>query len=149
MFNQLLLWTLLIAPWFLLIPLPIQSVRRYMPASIFGALILSIVFQMADAFRWWEIKENIVLFTNTTPFVYGVFLVGTVIILHFTYHKPVLFFLTNLLVDAFLSFGVSAWFEYLGIYELQTISQFQVLIITTVIAILIYLFQEWLDPILK
>ncbi|QPC48397.1 hypothetical protein G8O30_07300 [Mangrovibacillus cuniculi] len=149
MFNQYLLWTLLIAPWFLLIPLPKEAVKRYMPASIFGALVLSIVFQMADALNWWKVKENIFIFSNTTPFVYGLFLVGTLIIMYFTYHKAILFFITNLLVDSFLAFGVSTWFEYLGIYELQEISSIHVLLITTIVAVLIYLFQKWLDPILK
>ncbi|WP_404351053.1 hypothetical protein LG311_08135 [Sutcliffiella horikoshii] len=145
MFVQLVMWSFLLLPWLLLIPLDKPKVKRYFPAGLFGALVLTFVFQMAEKFDWWEIKQNIVLLDNITPFVYGVFLVGTVIILYFTYERFIVFFVTNLIVDSFLSFGLSKWYEYLGIYELINMNEFGVLLLTTVIALLIYLYQKWQD----
>lgn len=60
MFNQILLWTLLIAPWFLLFFLKKNKLRRFFPAGIFGSLVSTFVFQLAE-FHWWEIQENIIL----------------------------------------------------------------------------------------
>ena len=79
---------------------------------------------------------------------YGVFLVGTVIILYFTYERFIVFFVTNLIVDSFLSFGLSKWYEYLGIYELVKMNDIGVLFLTTIIALLIYLFQKWQDGVM-
>ncbi|WP_237661792.1 hypothetical protein [Sutcliffiella horikoshii] len=110
--------------------------------------MLTFVFQMAEKFDWWEIKQNINLLDNITPFVYGVFLVGTVIILYFTYERFIVFFKTNLIADTFLSFGLSKWYEYLGIYELKNMNEFGVLLLTTVIALLIYLYQKWQDGVM-
>lgn len=148
MFVQLVLWSFLLLPWLMLIPLKKSKVKRFFPAGLFGALILTFVFQMAEKFEWWEIKRNIILLDNITPFVYGVFLVGTVVILYFTYERFIVFFITNLIVDSILSFGISKWYEYLGIYELVNMNEFGVLLLTTVIALLIYLYQKWQDGVM-
>ncbi|MDQ0300374.1 hypothetical protein J2S78_002821 [Salibacterium salarium] len=148
MFNQLLLWSTFIIPWFALIPLNKTDVKKFIPAALFGALILTFVFQVADKFNWWEIEENIILLTNTTPFVYGLFFVGTIIILYFTYHHFLFYLLTNLIIDGFLSFGISKWYEHLGIYKLININSVGVYLLTTVIAILIYGFQKWQDTVM-
>ncbi|MBP3951144.1 hypothetical protein [Bacillus suaedae] len=148
MFNQFLLWSTLIIPWLALIPLNKNIVKSFIPSSLFGALLLTFIFQIADKFSWWEITENIILLSNITPFVYGVFLVGTIIILYFTYHSFLFFMLTNLIIDALLSFGISKWYEHLGIYKLININSLGVYLLTIVVAILIYSFQKWLDSVI-
>ncbi len=148
MFNQILLWTLLLGPWLLLFFLKKNKLKRFFPAGVFGSLVLTFVFQLADRFKWWEIKENIILLTNTTTFVYGLFLVGTVIIMYFTYGKFLLYMLTNLVMDSLLAFGISKWYEYLGIYKLINITSFGVLLLSLFVAVLNYGFQKWLEPVL-
>lgn len=148
MFNQIVLWSLLLVPWLLLIPLRCSAVRRFLPSALFGALLLTIIFQMAEKYEWWIIEDNIPILSNITPFVYGLFLVGTVIILHFTYGRFFLYILTNLIVDAGLSFGLDLWFQHLGIYRLERISNFGVYLLTCIVSVLIYLYQKWQDPIM-
>lgn len=149
MFNQILQWTLLISPWFVFIFLDKQRVRRYLPSGLFSSLLLSIAFQMADKFDWWRVKDNVFFLSNTTPFVYGVFLVGTVVILYFTYQSFWLYIAINLIVDSFQAFGISKWYEHLGIYELVKFNSFGVLLLSLAIALLIFVFQKWMDPIFK
>lgn len=148
MFTLLLLWSMLILPWFVLIPLKSYQVKRFFPAGLFGALLLTVVFQMADAFDWWKVTRTIPLFTNITSFVYGLFLVGTIVILYFTYGHFWRYFITNLVVDAFLAFLVSPWFEYLGIYELHRIHPLGVYFITTILSVLTYLYMKWQDGVM-
>lgn len=148
MFNQILLWFLLIAPWFLLIPLKKNKVKRFFPAGLFGSLLLTLIFQIADRFKWWEIKENIILLTNNTTSVYGIFLVGTIIILYFTYVRFWIYIITNLIIDCILVFGISTWYEHLGIYKLININSFGVLLLTCLVSLAIYTFQKWLEPVL-
>ncbi|MEY8741280.1 hypothetical protein AB9M62_17525 [Bacillales bacterium AN1005] len=102
MFTQLILWSFLILPWFVLFFLEKQKVKHYFPGGIFGSLILTIVFQIAEKYNWWVIKENITILTNVTTFVYGSFLVGTIIILYFTFGNFLRYLVTNLIIDAFL-----------------------------------------------
>ncbi|SFL56727.1 hypothetical protein [Salibacterium qingdaonense] len=148
MFNQLLLWATFILPWFALIPLNNTRIKKVFPSALFGTLILTFVFQVADRFEWWQIEENIFLLTNITSFVYGLFFAGTIIILYFTHHHFWLYMTTNLIIDAFLSFMVSTWYEHLGIYELININSFGVYALTTVIALLIYSFQKWQETVI-
>jgi hypothetical protein len=114
---------------------------------LFGSLVLTFIFQIADKFEWWVIKENIPILENTTTFVYGLFLGGTIIILYFTYNNFIIYMVTNLIIDALLSFGISKWYEHLGIYKLVIINSFAVYLLTTVIAIFIFfkngLIQFW------
>jgi hypothetical protein len=144
-FNQILLWASLILPWFVLLFLKKQGVKRFFPAGLFGALLLTIIFQIADNYQWWKVEENIPILTDVTPFVYGTFLVGTVIILYFTYGKFLVYLITNLIIDAVLSFGISNWYEHLNIYKLININHFGVYLLTTIVGVLIYLFQKWQD----
>nr|WP_040513517.1 hypothetical protein [Gracilibacillus halophilus] len=146
--NQMLLWSSFILPWLLLIPLQRKQMKRFLPAALFGALLLTIVFQVAEQFRWWEIQENIIILTSVTPFVYGIFLVGTIIILYFTYFNFWVYIITNLIIDAFLSFGVNALYEYLGIYRLIHIDSFGIYALTILIAVLIYSFQRSMDKVI-
>ncbi|SFP01517.1 hypothetical protein [Salibacterium halotolerans] len=95
MFNQLLLWATFIIPWLALIPLNKTRVKKVFPAAMYGTLILTFVFQMADRFEWWRIEENIILLTNITSFVYGLFFAGTIIILYFTHHHFWLYMIMN------------------------------------------------------
>lgn len=149
MFNQILMWSLLILPWFILLFLNKQGVKRYFPGGLFGALVLTIIFQVADKYNWWIIQDNIAILSNTTSFVYGAFLIGTIVILYFTFGKFWIYLITNLIIDALLSFGLNKWYEYLHIYKLVNINSFGVYILTTIVAILIYLYQIWQDSLYK
>jgi hypothetical protein len=77
----------------------------------------------------------------------GVFLVGTVIILNFTYKSFILYMIVNAITDAGLSFGLSKWYEHLGIYKLVKINSFGVYAVTLIVAVLIYFYQKWQDTV--
>lgn len=38
--------------------------KRFIPAGLFGALALTIIFQIAEKLNWWEIKETIFPLTD-------------------------------------------------------------------------------------
>ncbi|WP_433750798.1 hypothetical protein [Falsibacillus pallidus] len=149
MFVQLLMWSLLILPWFLLLFFHSNKLKRFFPAGIFSSLILTFIFQIADKFDWWIVQKNIPLLANITTNAYGLFLVGTIIIIYFTYGNFFKYMIVNLVVDVFLSFIAGKWFEHLGIYRLENINHFGVLLLTLGIAVIIYLYQIWQDKIMK
>jgi hypothetical protein len=145
MFNQILLWTVLIFPWILLIFFDKNKIKRFIPAGLFSALIMTIIFQLAERLNWWVVKETIFPLTNMTPFVYSFYIVAPVIVLYFTFNNFLIYMLVNAIIDAIYIFGITKWLEYLGIYEINNINSFGRFLIVQIVAVLIYLFQKWQD----
>jgi hypothetical protein len=145
MFNQILLWTVFILPWILLIFFDKKRIKRFMSAGLFSALIMTIIFQLAERLNWWVVKETIFPLTNTTPFVYSFYIVAPVIVLYFTFNSFLIYMLVNAIIDAIYAFGITKWLEYLGIYEFNNINSFGRFLFMQIVAVLIYLFQKWQD----
>lgn len=140
---QVLLWLSVLVPWVILfVFFKGETIRRFLPAGLFGALVLTIVFQLAEQRHWWFIKETIYPLTNTTPFVYGLFIVGTVIILRFTFRKFLLYLAAEVVINLFLAYIGNAIFISLGLFTL-TASKFFVFLLTMGVGLLIYFFQIW------
>ncbi|MFP3727607.1 hypothetical protein [Priestia filamentosa] len=146
---QIILWLLLVGPWFLLPLFNKERIKRFMPVGLFAALVLTVVFQIAEKLDWWIIKENIFFLTNITPFVYGAFLVGTVIIFYLSYPSFIFYMVLNLLFDLFQAFVVHPIFEWTEIYKVNHINSIGLFFLMISIAILIYLYQKWQDEAFK
>ncbi|WP_338778400.1 hypothetical protein [Metabacillus sp. FJAT-52054] len=118
MLNQIILWSLFICPFFLLFFFHKKNLKRFVGSALFGSILLTILFQMANRFQWCEVKENIPILTDVTSFVYGVFFIGTILILALTYGDCMRYMLLNAAIDAVQAFILNAVFEHLGIYKL-------------------------------
>ena len=144
MTDKLLLWITWIVPWFSLLFLKKDMIKRYMPVAVFTALLVTIVFEIAYALRWWEMLERIVPWGTITnvSFVYGLFIVGTIWIFYFTYRNFWLFLAVNAAVDALQAFVFDGLFEG-RVYRLVRINDFQVFLLMIGIAFVIYGYQKW------
>ncbi|WP_110114401.1 hypothetical protein [Bacillus sp. CGMCC 1.16541] len=143
------MWTLLIGPWFLLFFFDLQRIKRFVPVGLFASLVLTIVFQLAEKYEWWIIKDNLFFLTNITPYVYGVFLVGTILIFYISYPSFPFFMLVNIVVDLFEALIISPLFQRLGIYEAKNMNQFAIFLLMIAIAALLYFYQKWQDSAFK
>ncbi len=143
------MWILLIGPWFLLLFFDKERVKRFFPVGVFAAIILTIVFQIAERFNWWVIKENIFFLTNITPFVYGAFLVGTILIFYISYSRFTIYLILNIVFDLFQAFVMHPVFIWAGIYEERNINSIGLFFLMLSIAVIIYLYQKWQDTIVK
>ncbi len=144
---QFIMWVLLIAPWFLLPFFDTERVKRFFPVALFAVLILTIVFQIAEKLKWWVVKENIFFLTNITPFVYGAFLVGTVLIFYFSYPRFKVYMVLNIVFDLFQAYVMHHIFIWFGIYEVHNINSIGLFLLMTSIAVIIYLYQKWQDTV--
>ncbi len=144
MTDKLLLWIAWIVPWFSLLFLKKDVLKRYMPVAVFTSLLVTIVFEIAHALRWWEMKEWIVPWGSITnvSFVYGLFIVGTIWIFYFTFRSFWLFLATNVAVDALQAFVFDGLFEG-RVYRLIRINDFQVFLLMIGISFVIYAYQKW------
>jgi hypothetical protein len=127
----LLLWSGFVLPWLSLFLMKKKSIYRYMPVCIFSALLVTIVYEIGYTYKWWILKDAIVPWghVTNTAFAYGVFLVGTMWVFHFTFGRFWLYVVANLLLDAFYAFVFHRIEEKLGIADLINVKHYHILLL--------------------
>ncbi|MFT8321582.1 MAG: hypothetical protein ABF649_11805 [Bacillus sp. (in: firmicutes)] len=143
MIAQVILWGLLILPWGLFFFLDIKKVKKFIPGGLFSALVLTVFFQFYERYQLFEINKTIFPLTNTTPFIYGIYIVLPTIFLYFTFGHFFKYILLNMVSDAIFAFGIMYWYEHLGIYKLEGLHHIIIYTNSLISAVLIYLFQKW------
>ena len=144
--GQLLLWLLLIAPWFLLIPLDSKRVRHFSSVAFFTIFLTTIYWQMAEVWHWWTVTNNIFFLKNISSFNYGFLPVTTVLIFYFTYSNVWLFFGANIIMDAFQAFIISPFiFQKFGLYTMDSMSNFGLFLLLLSLVPIIFLYQRWYE----
>ncbi|ASV67590.1 hypothetical protein J2S16_002950 [Cytobacillus kochii] len=148
MLTHIFLWSMLILPWFILLLLDNKRVKSFIPGGLVSALLLTILFQLYQRYNLIEVVETIFPLTNTTPFVYGIYIVLPTIFLYFTFGNFWLYITINTISDAIFSFGIMNLYEYFGIYKMDDHFHIVIFINCIICASLIYLFQKWqyIDP---
>lgn len=151
MLNKIVLWMVLILPWFSLIFLKKEAIKRYMPVAIFAGFLMVLYNNLAFNQKHWVIKVVIIPWLKPlfTPGVLGAFLVITIWIFYFTYGRFWLYLVTNIVLDfMFAVFPIHYLFQHkLGIYELVNITPWGRLSLFVFLAIIIYGYQKWLEEI--
>ncbi|WP_217269700.1 hypothetical protein [Neobacillus endophyticus] len=128
--------------------MPKENLKKYSPAAILAAFLVSVVYELAYHFNWWKLKN--VLFSwariSDYTFILGPFLVGTVWIFHLTYRIGfVTYTCANLLLDAFFSFKFLPFLEKLGVIKLKNISHLGIYGLMLLVSLIIYPYQKWID----
>lgn len=150
--SQLVLWLTLIIPWASLFFMDQYSIKRFMPVGMLGALLVSIIFEIAYKYNWWSIQKGIFPWEHflSYPLIFGAFLVGTIWIFRFAYIKSFwIYILTNLVVDALYAFVIINVFIYLEIYSLDRMNNFGIYMLMILISFMLYAYQRWQDKIIK
>ncbi len=144
--TQVALWATFIVPWFLLIPLDMKRVKQFLSVAFLTLVLTSIYWQIAEVMNWWTITNNLSFLSNISAFNYGFLPVVTIYLFYFTYPKTLLFFIVNIILDAFQAFVVSPFiFEKLGFYKMNTLSNFGLFIIIVSLVPIIYFYQRWYE----
>jgi hypothetical protein len=144
--TQFVLWATFIGPWFLLIPLDVKRVKQFLSVAFFTLVLTSIYWQTGEVYNWWTIKNNIFFLSSISAFNYGFLPVVTIYIFYFTYSKPLLFFMVNIILDAIQAFVISPFiFEKLQFYKMDTMNNLGLFIIILSLLPIIYFYQRWYD----
>lgn len=149
--NKILLWTLLIAPWFTLFLIKKENIKRFMPAALCASYLMIIYNVVADNQKHWIINETLIpglkpLFLSG---VFGVFPVITLWVFHYTYGKFWNYLIINIILDfMFAVFPIHYLFqEVLGIYDLVNITPWRRFILFVFFSIVIYGYYKWQEGI--
>lgn len=144
--EAILSWTLLIAPWFLLIPLDSKRMKRFLSVAFFTVMFNTIHFQMAANYNWWTVTNEIPFLNNIASFTYGLLPVTTILIFYFTYPTIWLFFGVNIVLDAFQAFVISPFlFEKIDLYELDKMTNLGLFLLIISVVPVIYFYQKWYE----
>ncbi|MDQ0252706.1 hypothetical protein J2S74_000078 [Evansella vedderi] len=144
--EQILPWVLIVAPWFLLLPLDSIRVRRFMSVAFLIVVITTITHQLAEIYNWWTVTSDFPFLTNVSTFAYGLLPVVTILMFYFTYPNIWLFFGVNIVFDAFQAFVISPFvFERFGLYRMEEMSNFGLFILIIILVPVIYFYQRWYD----
>ena len=153
MLNKIVLWTLLIAPWFTLFLLKKEDIRRFMTSAIFSSYLMIIYNVIANNQKHWVINETLIpwlkpLFVSG---VFGTFPVITLWIFYFTCGKFWKYLVVNILLDfMFAIFPIHYLFQdILGIYKLVNIHSWERFILFIALSVIIYGFYKWQEVIFK
>lgn len=149
MMVNILLYASLFLPWLTLFFASKETIRRYMPVTIFTAFLMTIIFQIAYTYKWWTIHEYIVPwgYMIDVSFAYGIFSVGTFWIFKLTSHKFLLYIVVNFILDFIMCFIALPTLKIFGISEYNQISSWQYLLVTFGLSFVIYVYQKWQEKI--
>lgn len=153
MLNKIVLWVVLIAPWFTLFFLKKEEIKRYMPAAISASFLMTVYNIFAYNQNHWEIKVSIISLLDPlfVSGVFGAFPVIALWVFHFTYGRFGSYLLTNIVIDfMFAVFPIHYVFqEILGIYKLINISALERFILFVIFSVVLYAFYKWQEGIFR
>ncbi|WP_227521972.1 hypothetical protein [Bacillus solitudinis] len=143
--NEIIMRLLFLIPWFSLLFIGQSSLKRFLPVALFVTVINTLVYQAAYHYNWWREAD---LFgwdkVANVPWVYSAYLVATIWIFKWTYGRFKLYLIVNLVLDGAY---IYLWYpiqEKLGMAsgEMSPHTTYGIMI---AVALLIYLFQVWLE----
>lgn len=153
MLNKVILWTILIAPWFTLFFLNKEDIKRFAPPAILASYLMIIYNVIAKNENHWVINENIIPWLKPlyVSGIFGGFPVLTLWIFYFTYGRFWRYLITNIILDfLFAIFPFHYLFHnILGIYTLVNITPWERFFLFVTFAIILYGFYKWQEAILK
>ncbi|MCZ8520366.1 MULTISPECIES: hypothetical protein [Paenibacillus] len=147
---KVILWAFFILPWLSVFLMDRSAIRRYMPVALFATVLNTIAYQIAWTYNWWQYKITLFAWDKVAQIhtVYGVFLVGTLWIFHYTFRKFWVYMLVNLGTDLIYAYGFRTLWKILGVTAPQGIMPpIGSVIIMTGFALLLYAYQMWQEGI--
>jgi hypothetical protein len=142
--NQVILWSMLILPWFTLLFLKKEEIKYYMPVGIFAGFTSAIISEVGVTLGFWVNQETIYPLSQIMPFDIGLNVVLTIWVFKYTYRRFWVYLIVNTILDIGFSFFLfNQIFSSRGILYLVGISPFQSLLITLTHALLLYGYQIW------
>ena len=142
-YSKLLLALMIASSWLSLAFVGKRSIKRFLPASLFIALVVKVVNIIAKKRRWWWWYEPIhPAVSGEFPFVWGSFFVGSFWILKFTYGKLMKYLGLNVITHLFFTYILVPHFlQRFGIASLVRMKKIQLMYVFIGLAFLLYGFQ--------
>ncbi|MFB6469497.1 hypothetical protein ACE38V_22450 [Cytobacillus sp. Hz8] len=147
-YSRILLLALLVVPWLTLPLLGKKTFKRFLPASLFISLVVSLESVIAKKRRWWWFYQRLhPKLSGEFPLIWGSFLIGSMWIMKFTYRKFYIYLFTNLIVDTIFTYPFVKFLKKTGTASLVRLKGFQLSILFFIKSLLLYAFQFCMDKV--
>lgn len=142
MSNQVIIWSILILPWFSLFFLRKEDIRRYMPLALFTMVVTSIVMEAGITLNLWKIHLTTYPLNQTLSYIYGLAPVVAIWVFKYTYKRFWLYMAADAVFNLGFAYLFTPWLASRGIKDLIT-SRLSLFFIVTGLSVLLYLYQMW------
>lgn len=140
------LWAVFILPFFTLLLIRRDLIRKYLPAAMFVTIINVILYEVAWEYGWWHYKQSLFAWDTITPapLIFSAYWVVTIWIFALSFRRFWLYFALNLAVNGLFAFELAPWLSRTGITE-GSLTGPAILLILTGLSTGVYLFQLWFE----
>lgn len=150
MFGRLFNLALLVLPWLTIIKTNKFTFKRYLPVLTFSSLVIALISELSKSYKWWTVRKPIVpRLSSDISFIFGVFFIANFWVFKFTYGKFLRYLLLNIVFDYMFAYPLTTLAEKLKVYKMGTMSRFQLFLISIATAIVNYLYQNFIEDVLK
>ncbi|MCQ6281919.1 hypothetical protein [Bacillus sp. EB600] len=133
---------LLVSSFLTMFFIPKEAIKKYFPVATFSSILVIVLSLFNISFKWWKVEGRLPnKIFNDLSFILGPYFCGTIWIFHLTFGKFIKYFLTNLVMDALLSFPAVTLFRKLKIFKLVGFKPKNIFYITFSYALVLYVFQ--------
>lgn len=147
--SKLFLILMISISWLSLAFVGKKSIKRFLPASLFMAILVKAVNILARKRRWWWWYKTIhPSVSGEFPFVWGSFFVGSLWILKFTYGNLRKYLGLNLIAHSIFTYILEPFLQKSGIASLVRLKKIQLMYVFMVLAIILYGFQHLKEKVL-
>jgi hypothetical protein len=145
--NQIILWALAIVPWLPMFFMSKENLKRFMPTALLSVVLSLLVVQIGEVLEWWVFKEYAYPLRSPS-YVYSLNPIITILIFRYTYRRFWLFILIEAVANLGFAYLYIGYFLTIrGIVQYLKFGPIHVFIITTVMGIMLYLYQMWQEGI--
>ncbi|MCH6269648.1 hypothetical protein [Neobacillus citreus] len=144
--SKLLYLALLILPWLTVPLLGRNSLKKYLPATIFMSTFTKAIDLFGEKKKWWRFFKGIPPLDSMNFFNFGPYFVSSLWILKLTYRKFPIYLISNTILHiCFIYLGGIKLVNRNKIFTLEKLTKFQYLIINFLRALILYSFQYIID----
>ncbi|WP_335871997.1 hypothetical protein [Bacillus sp. 2205SS5-2] len=144
--KKLLSLSILLIPWFTVPLIGRKTFTRYLPATTFVNLIISLVSVIAEKKKLWRVKNPIFAYTAVDfSFLLGLYFITTIWVFKLSYGNFKLYLVLNVLLDYILSFPLVRFFTKVGVFEFKKMRPKHFFTFSVFLAILIYWYQNIIE----
>lgn len=148
--KKLLSLVILIVPWLTVPLIGKKSFIRFLPATTFVNLLISLFSVVAEKKKLWKVKNPLFPYTAVDfSYLVGLFFVTTIWVFKLTYGNFLKYILLNVVLDYFLSFPIIKFFTKIGIFEFKKMRPVHFYYLSVFLAFVIYWYQYVIERVIK
>ncbi|OIJ20147.1 hypothetical protein BKP45_10195 [Anaerobacillus alkalidiazotrophicus] len=147
--RKVLSFCILVLPWLTTPLIGKNTFVRFLPVATFIGYIFSFLSEIADRRKWWKVKNA--LFPNYRldfSYLLGLYFITTIWVFKLTYGNFLKYLSLNIVIDYLLSFPTVKFFTKVGVFEFKKMRPKHFCILSVLIAIVIYFYQQLVERII-